>query len=284
MAYVTASECKAEGIDPSTDPRLNSIIAKAQKIVERVTGRYFEPRSLTIKVDGSGTPYMRFDIPIIAITSVKENGVLVDPTTYIVYNHHLSGNVHPDDRDDPRIERTEGLEFPLEARPNWTVGKENYEVTGVFGYTDWDGHDDTVLPYDNQTADFTVGQVVTGAQSGATGTIAADADQGTAGTLTLTGVDGHFEDNEDITDPLGGAAKANVTTHWQGVTPPEIKDVVILYVKRHYAKLGDPMFSAVYLRDAEDGDVRPLPYTITGDRVIDEKLAPFVAPADVEFV
>lgn len=65
------------------------------------------------------------------------------------------------------------------------------------------------LDYDGQTGNFTVGQVVTGATSGATGTISADSDAGTTGTLTLTGVTGTFQDNETITDPLGGSAVAN---------------------------------------------------------------------------
>jgi hypothetical protein len=65
------------------------------------------------------------------------------------------------------------------------------------------------LRYDGQSGAFTVGQVVTGATSGAVGTIAADADGGSAGILTLTSVTGTFVDNEAITDPITGAAVAN---------------------------------------------------------------------------
>ncbi len=67
------------------------------------------------------------------------------------------------------------------------------------------------LDFDGQTANFTVGQVVTGGTSGATGLILSQVDAGLTGTLTLTTVSGTFQDNEGITDPLGGAAKVNGT-------------------------------------------------------------------------
>lgn len=65
------------------------------------------------------------------------------------------------------------------------------------------------LAYDAQTANFTAGQVVTGSTSGATATISSDADSGTTGILTITGASGVFQDNEIITDPLGGSATVN---------------------------------------------------------------------------
>lgn len=67
------------------------------------------------------------------------------------------------------------------------------------------------LQYDTQTGNFTLGNVVTGATSGATGRIIADADGGTAGTLTLQDVTGTFVDNEALVDGAGGAALANGT-------------------------------------------------------------------------
>ncbi|MEW6263382.1 MAG: phage tail tube protein [Thermodesulfobacteriota bacterium] len=72
------------------------------------------------------------------------------------------------------------------------------------------------LPYDGQTGNFTVGQVVTGGTSTATGTIIADSDAGTEGFLTLINVSGTFQNNEAITDPITGAAVVNGTL---GATP-----------------------------------------------------------------
>jgi len=65
--------------------------------------------------------------------------------------------------------------------------------------------------YASQTGNFTVGQVVTGLTSGAVGTIKADSDGGTTGTLTLTNITGVFVNDETVTDPLGGAALVNGT-------------------------------------------------------------------------
>ncbi|MER8967717.1 hypothetical protein NKI25_18680 [Mesorhizobium sp. M0808] len=67
----------------------------------------------------------------------------------------------------------------------------------------------SALAYDTQTGNFTVGNVLTGATSGATGRITADADGGATGTLTLQDIEGVFVDNELITDGSGGSALAN---------------------------------------------------------------------------
>lgn len=67
------------------------------------------------------------------------------------------------------------------------------------------------LAYDGQTANFTVGAVLTGGTSGATAVILQDADAGATGTLTLGSIVGTFQDNELITDSSGGSADVNGT-------------------------------------------------------------------------
>jgi hypothetical protein len=71
------------------------------------------------------------------------------------------------------------------------------------------------LAYDAQTANFTVGAIVTGATSGCTARISADSDGGVTGTLTVRsivkGANGYFQDNEIITDSSSGSATANGT-------------------------------------------------------------------------
>lgn len=62
------------------------------------------------------------------------------------------------------------------------------------------------LNYDAQSGDFTVGQVVTGTNSGAFGTIISDVDGGATGILRLNNITGAFQDDEPITDPITGAA------------------------------------------------------------------------------
>ncbi len=62
------------------------------------------------------------------------------------------------------------------------------------------------LAYVSQTGNFHAGVLLTGGTSGATATIASDADAGSTGTLTLTGVTGTFVDGEIITDTTTGSA------------------------------------------------------------------------------
>jgi len=67
----------------------------------------------------------------------------------------------------------------------------------------------STLNYDGQTANFTTGQLLTGTTSGATARIAADADAGLTGTLSLRDIVGEFLDDEVITDGATGVAIAN---------------------------------------------------------------------------
>ena len=93
------------------------------------------------------------------------------------------------------------------ANPS-TVIASDQDTTGTgIPFSTWTI--DTQIDYASQTGNFTVGKVITGSTSGATGVITADNDLGTSGTLTLTSVSGTFVTGETITDPSGGSAKAN---------------------------------------------------------------------------
>jgi len=65
------------------------------------------------------------------------------------------------------------------------------------------------LNYDNGTSEFTAGEMLTGQTSGATGVIKWFSGDVAAGTLTLKGIEGTFQDNEVITDDKGGSALAD---------------------------------------------------------------------------
>lgn len=67
------------------------------------------------------------------------------------------------------------------------------------------------LDYADQTANFTIGQALTGQTSGAVGVILADEDNGSDGSLTLHEVVGNFEKGETISDAQGGTAVAAAT-------------------------------------------------------------------------
>ena len=279
--YVTNDEATAEGIAVSDASRLTALIERASAIIESVTGKWFEPRALQYKLNGTGASKLKFNVPIIAIDWIKHGDCEIDPEYYFVYNRHLQGMTSPDDRRTPWVELLDVVLEALYDRAIFYEGRMNYEIKGSFGYTEWDGHLDTVLPYDEQTVNFHIGDKATGASSGAYGTITADSDSGTTGVLTLEDVDGHFADNETITDEHtpAGSAKANIATHWQGVTPAGIKAATIYLVRRHEAKIGNPLFDAVYLKGKDAGREIQMPYRIVGDPILDELLLPFMGPA-----
>jgi len=280
-AYVTTDEATAEGIAVADADRLESLILRASSIIDQLTGRWFDPRALQYRLDGSGTTKLRFNVPIIEIDWLKHDDTEIDSSYYFAHNRHLQGLTSPDDRRTPWIELVESVLEDLYGSSYFYKGRLNYEVKGTFGYTEWDGHLDTVLPYDTQTVNFHIGDVVTGALSGATGIIASDTDAGTTGVLTLEDVDGHFADNETITDEHvpAGSAKANISTHWRGVTPAGIKAATIYLVRRHEAKIGNPLFDAVYLKGKDAGRDIEMSYRIVGDPILDELLLPFMGPA-----
>lgn len=65
------------------------------------------------------------------------------------------------------------------------------------------------LNYEAQSANFTVGELITGQTSGATARVQADTDSGTTGALTLTDIQGTFIDGEIIVDGATGSARVN---------------------------------------------------------------------------
>jgi hypothetical protein len=65
------------------------------------------------------------------------------------------------------------------------------------------------LHFDAQTANFIVGETVTGGTSGATGLIVKSIDNGTTGTLWISTLTGVFQNNETITTATGSAT-ANI--------------------------------------------------------------------------
>ena len=87
----------------------------------------------------------------------------------------------------------------------------------LMGIKDKNGYTESVLVpngalnYDAQTANFTVGAILTGGTSAATAVIVLDVDSGTTGTLTLAFIDGTFSDGETITDASGGSADVDGT-------------------------------------------------------------------------
>lgn len=141
FGYALVSDLRAEGVAgaDATDARLARGIRLASEYVDRFTGRFFEPRAMTLTLDGSGGRGLLLGHPIIAIGDVKQVFAMpaqlgelpVEPSFFRVYNRHLTqGLLDPDDRENPRLEyfHASGLRGP-----------QSVIADGVFGYTDPDG-------------------------------------------------------------------------------------------------------------------------------------------------
>jgi hypothetical protein len=158
--YALVSDLRAEGVSvtEATDARLARLIRLASQYVDRMTGRFFEPRPMTLTLDGSGGRMLLLGHPIIAVGGATllvampaQVGEL--PVTFSffrVYNRHLTqGLLDPDDRENPRLEFFHESDLlGVHSRPAailglgslvWLRGVQNVIVNGLFGFTDPDG-------------------------------------------------------------------------------------------------------------------------------------------------
>lgn len=152
--YCTANDVREEGYQDEAKfraKRIDRLIQGASRDIERYTGRWFEPRTLDLVLDGSGAKTLEMPGPPIEIKEVRVlSGTdpidtrVIDLQDIVTFNRWLKGVVKPDDRNDPRI----ALVTSTRLRPHRTGifprGEQNIQVSGIFGYTD---RDVTVGPY-----------------------------------------------------------------------------------------------------------------------------------------
>lgn len=153
MGYTTVSSLRAAGVPTSvTDPTLEVMIELASQMIDEWTGWWFEPREMTLKADGAGTPALLLSVPICRVDEVRIRTDDFDPVfdvlesdTYLVYNRHLSGLTQPDDRQNPKLEirRNDDGRPSLSSLGRFPLGRQNVEIDGAFGYTDRDPSETT---------------------------------------------------------------------------------------------------------------------------------------------
>lgn len=120
--YASPSELAAEG-SKATEARALLALSIAGQFLETATHTFFEPRALTMGIDGKDGSLLHMEHAIVAIESVTIDGSLLDATNLVVYNR-------PDDRKNPKLARKSG---------SWRRGRQNIEVLGVFGCVGPDG-------------------------------------------------------------------------------------------------------------------------------------------------
>jgi len=157
-AYAFVSDVRDEGVNANvTDARIQMAIVIASRYIERVTGRFFEPRVQTIRVGGKGKRLVTLGDPVIGVEFIRletepslQPDLDVDPDLYRVFNRHLSqGLLNPDDRESPKIEFVHVEDLlgvgdvrfvPLSGISlrslGYPWGVQNVQIAGVFGYTE----------------------------------------------------------------------------------------------------------------------------------------------------
>jgi hypothetical protein len=146
--YCTLQDIRDEGFTdpPWSDARITAQIALASSAIEIATGQWFEPRNMTIALDGRGVRSLHLEIPIISVTSVTMDEDPIELDDLVIYNRHVtSGLKRPDDRRNPKIEwntnsgSVPGVRVTMPGDFLFSTGQQNVVIEGVFGFTDYDG-------------------------------------------------------------------------------------------------------------------------------------------------
>lgn len=127
--YASVADLRDEGVSvaQAADSRLLALIDEAGRAIDSFTGWFFEPRTLTLRIDGRGTPSVEPPVPPIALSQLTVGG---SELSLAVDDLVVVGAPRSPGFDAPRITRTRGRTFPKATG--------NVEATGVWGYTEDD--------------------------------------------------------------------------------------------------------------------------------------------------
>ncbi|MGB0685407.1 MAG: hypothetical protein ACPGQD_04365 [Planctomycetota bacterium] len=123
MAYGSIAGVRAAGISASVadDPTVTALLAEATAFIDRVTGSWFESRSVTLTLDGEGTRHLHFDVPPISITEVRRHDRIDATSEEVAAGDYLTYT----DPENPKLHHLTAC---------WERGHQNYEVDGSFGW------------------------------------------------------------------------------------------------------------------------------------------------------
>jgi hypothetical protein len=127
--YATVQDLRDEGIAEAqaSDARLLALIDEATHTIDRITGWFFEPREMTVYMNGRGTPSIEPPYPPIALTELTLNERLIslDSGELVI----IGAPVQPG-FSGPRLTLKAGVFY---------VGASNVVGDGIWGFTEDDG-------------------------------------------------------------------------------------------------------------------------------------------------
>lgn len=127
--YASLADMRAEGVTPAqaSDERLTALLVEASAFVDHVTGWFFEPHTMALRMDGRGTPSLEPPVPPIRVDELLIDGV--------------AASLAQDDiaiRGAPVSPGFDAPRFTL-VRSVFPKGTDNIVVAGLWGYTEPDG-------------------------------------------------------------------------------------------------------------------------------------------------
>jgi hypothetical protein len=153
-AYALVSDVRAEGTYTTvSDERILEAILSASEMIDTWTGRSFVPIAKTIHVSGLHQRILPLGEPICAINDVYfgDDTLGISRSAYSIFARHLTERLRdPDDRESPALEfgSTNSYQDELSSELSSNVftssrrfynGVQNVRISGVFGYTEFDG-------------------------------------------------------------------------------------------------------------------------------------------------
>lgn len=127
--YASVADLRGEGVTSTeaSDERLLVLIEEATQFIDRITGWCFEPRTMSLRLNGRGSGVLELPAPPIRLTrlTINEIELSISPEDVVAF-----GAPVPSYFDGPRLVLMRGV-FPR--------GRANVLVEGRFGYTEYDG-------------------------------------------------------------------------------------------------------------------------------------------------